>query len=177
MVYSKPSVYVAGPLGFSEVGRLYHSTVFVPMLEQLSFDVIDPWKLTPESVIETAASLPYGAARRNMWRKVNKSIGANNAAGIQAADLVVAVLDGTDVDSGTASEIGYAAALGKTIFGYRGDFRLSADNDGSTVNLQVQYFIEASGGEVLTCLEDLRASLRVWVDRFQLHNQRLRAVG
>ena len=42
----------------------------------------------------------------------------------------MAVLDGTDVDSGTAAEIGYAFARGKLIVGYRGDFRLSADNEG-----------------------------------------------
>jgi nucleoside 2-deoxyribosyltransferase len=63
--------------------------------------------------------------------------------------MVFAVLDGTDVDSGTAAEIGYAFAKGKPILGYRGDFRLSADNDGSIVNLQVEYFIRASGGTII----------------------------
>ena len=64
--------------------------------------------------------------------------------------MVLAVLDGTDVDSGTAAEIGYAFAKGRPILGYRGDFRLSADNEGSTVNLQVEYFITASGGTIFT---------------------------
>jgi nucleoside 2-deoxyribosyltransferase len=54
------------------------------------------------------------------------------------------------VDSGTAAEIGYAFAMGKPILGYRGDFRLSADNEGSTVNLQVEYFITQSGGQIIT---------------------------
>jgi nucleoside 2-deoxyribosyltransferase len=159
----KPSVYVAGPLGFSEVGRLYHNTVFVPMLEGSGFSVIDPWNLTPDSVIGEAESIPYGPDRRREWKRVNRIIGANNAAGIRAADLVVAVLDGTDVDSGTASEIGYAYALNKTVIGYRGDFRLSADNDGSTVNLQVQYFIESSGGEIYSSIDNLRIGLYVWI--------------
>ena len=72
----------------------------------------------------------------------------------------MAVLDGTDVDSGTAAEIGYAFARGKLIVGYRGDFRLSADNEGSTVNLQVEYFIRASGGTIVERYEDLGPSLR-----------------
>lgn len=74
--------------------------------------------------------------------------------------MVFAVLDGTDVDSGTASEIGYAYALGKRILGYRGDFRLSADNEGSIVNLQVEYFIRASGGEIFNQIEGLPEAIQ-----------------
>ena len=69
------------------------------------------------------------------------------------------MLDGVDVDSGTAAEIGYAFARGKLIVGYRGDFRLSADNEGGTVNLQVEYFIRESGGTIVTRYEDLEPSL------------------
>jgi nucleoside 2-deoxyribosyltransferase len=69
------------------------------------------------------------------------------------------VLDGTDVDSGTAAEIGYAFAKGKPILGYRGDFRLAADNEGGVVNLQVEYFIRASGGDIITKLDGLAGAL------------------
>ena len=72
---------------------------------------------------------------------------------------MLAVLDGADVDSGTAAEIGYAFARGKRILGYRGDFRLAADNVGSIVNLQVEYFITAGGGEIVTTLAALRDRL------------------
>ena len=82
---------------------------------------------------------------------------------IRNADGVVAILDGVDVDSGTAAEVGYAYALGKRIYGLRTDFRLAGDNAGSIVNLQVQYFIEASGGSVQTTVEGLLNELRVWV--------------
>jgi nucleoside 2-deoxyribosyltransferase len=72
---------------------------------------------------------------------------------------VVAILDGVDVDSGTAAEIGYAFAKGRPILGYRGDFRLSADNEGATVNLQVEYFIRQSGGDIVTAIEKLPGAL------------------
>ena len=71
----------------------------------------------------------------------------------------MAVLDGVDVDSGTAAEIGYAFARGKLIVGYRGDFRLSADNEGSVVNLQVEYFIRESGGTIVERYQDLADAL------------------
>lgn len=45
---------------------------------------------------------------------------------IDCCDLVLAILDGPDVDS-TAAEIDYAFARGKLVLGYR-DFQLAADN-------------------------------------------------
>lgn len=46
---------------------------------------------------------------------------------LEEADLVVAVLDGPDVDSGTSFECGYAYALGIPILGIRTDYRKSQD--------------------------------------------------
>jgi nucleoside 2-deoxyribosyltransferase len=103
--------------------------------------------------------MPYGEPRREAWRKLNRRIGAKNRDLIDACDLALAVLDGVDVDSGTAAEIGYAFAKSKPILGYRGDFRLSADNDGAIVNLQVEYFIRASGGTIIGRMDELAAAL------------------
>jgi nucleoside 2-deoxyribosyltransferase len=52
-----------------------------------------------------------------------KIIFNKNLAGIEKSDILVAVIDGADVDSGTAWEIGYAFAKGKTVIGLRTDFR------------------------------------------------------
>src|SRR6185312_13858626 len=98
-----------------------------------------------------------------LWRTINDTLGRKNADNIRACDGVVAILDGVDVDSGTASEIGFAFALGKRIVGLRTDFRLAGDNPGSIVNLQVQYFIEASGGSVETTVDGLLSALRSWI--------------
>jgi nucleoside 2-deoxyribosyltransferase len=100
-----------------------------------------------------------GPQRVAAWRALNHEIGAANRAAIDRAHGVIAILDGTDVDSGTAAEIGYAFARGKPILGYRSDFRLSADNEGSTVNLQVEYFIRASGGDIITGIDRLPDAL------------------
>jgi nucleoside 2-deoxyribosyltransferase len=148
-------VYLAGPLGFSEAGRCFHDGTLVPGIARLGHEILDPWKLTEPRKLDAVAAMPYGPARREAWRKLNVEIASSNLAAIDKCDLVLAVLDGVDVDSGTASEIGYAFAKGKPIIGYRGDFRLSADNEGSTVNLQVEYFIRQSGGEIVAKLADL----------------------
>jgi hypothetical protein len=44
-------------------------------------------------------------------------------------------------------------------YGEARDFRLGPDNEGSIVNLQVEYFIRASGGTIMRRLEDLERSL------------------
>jgi nucleoside 2-deoxyribosyltransferase len=128
-------------------------------VKRLGHETLDPWTLTDSSRIEAVRDMPYSAARRDAWRALNVEIGSTNRAAIEACDAVFAVLDGVDVDSGTAAEIGYAFAKGKPIIGYRGDFRLSADNEGSTVNLQVEYFIRASGGDIIAALGELEAAL------------------
>lgn len=43
---------------------------------------------------------------------------------LKKCDLVVANLDGVDVDSGTAWELGYAYSIDKPIIGIREDFRM-----------------------------------------------------
>jgi nucleoside 2-deoxyribosyltransferase len=159
----RPALYLAGPLGFTEAGTRFKNDVLIPRLHARGFDVIDPWTLTPESRIRPAIAAPEGAPRREAWSRVDVEIARNNVAGIDRADGVLAVLDGSDVDSGTAAEIGYAFARGKPIAGYRGDFRLASDNEGSTVNLQVQYFITHDGGRVagrLDALDGVLAALR-----------------
>lgn len=152
-------IYLAGPLGFSEAGRVFQNETLIPKLKQLGHEVLNPWELTDASKIQAIDAMTYGAERRDAWRVLNIEIGDNNRKAIEQCDAVVAILDGVDVDSGTAAEIGYAFAQGKPILGYRGDFRLSGDNEGSTVNLQVEYFIRQSGGDIITREMDLPRAL------------------
>jgi nucleoside 2-deoxyribosyltransferase len=148
-------VYVASPLGFSEAGSAFYRDSLIPLLQRLGHDVVDPWALTDHRRLEAVSAMPYGPERRDAWRRLNAEIARTNHAAIDRCDALVAVLDGADVDSGTAAEIGYAFARGKPIIGYRGDVRLSADNEGAVVNLQVEYFIHKSGGRIIRSLAEL----------------------
>jgi uncharacterized protein (DUF952 family)/nucleoside 2-deoxyribosyltransferase len=141
---SGPAIYVASPLGFSEPGARYLSEVLHPALLTAGFSILDPWE-SGRILIEAAGDAELSV--------VNAELGAANAALIQRAAGIFAVLDGTDVDSGTAAEIGYASGLGRTIVGLRTDFRMAGDNAAAPVNLQVLHFIEASGGAFATELD------------------------
>lgn len=151
--------YVASPLGFSEAGKYFYYETLIPMIASVGFRVLDPWVLTDSALIRSAIDTPEGPAQKKRWVEVNKIIGRNNDEAIKRSAIVVAVLDGSDVDSGTAAEIGAAATLGKLVIGYRNDLRQSADNVGAIVNLQVEYYIRKNGGDIVTTLTDLQKTL------------------
>lgn len=143
--------YVASPLGFTEAGRAYYASTLLPALAEV-VDVVDPWSLT--SADEVAAM--QGDGRH---AELNALIGARNAEAIRSCTRLVAVLDGQEPDAGTCAEIGFAAALDLRIDGVRTDWR-QAGELGATVNLQVQHFVEASGGRIVGALDELVALLR-----------------
>ena len=155
MAATTSKIYMAGPLGFTEAGRLYHQTVLVPAVRAAGFEPLDPWDIDPE--LQAVFGLPVGSPeRRAQLPGVNRAIGARNARLIDECDAVLAVLDGNDVDSGTAAEIGYAAARHRPVVGLRCDHRVTGDNEATLVNLQVEWFVIESGGSLET---DPRAAI------------------
>jgi nucleoside 2-deoxyribosyltransferase len=143
-----PPVYLAGPLGYFPYGTSFYENWFIPLLRGAGFEVLNPWELPHD-----LAAVYRSAATETPERlaDANRETGARNNRLIDDARAVVAVLDGSDVDSGTAAEIGYAAGKAKPVpvIGLRLDTRPSGDNRGATVNLQVEYFIELSGGVII----------------------------
>ena len=146
----RPRCYVASPLGFTESGREYYERVYLPALAA-AVDPVDPWALA------TARELA-DAERQGRMRELALAIGHRNAEAIRSCVLLAAHLDGQEVDSGTAAEVGYGAAIGLTCFGLRTDLRQSCE-DGVAVNLQVESFIEDSGGLVAASLPELIRAL------------------
>jgi len=65
-----------------------------------------------------------------------KIIFDRNLEGIENSDILVAVIDGADVDSGTAWEIGFAFAKCKQVLGLKTDFRTLGIE--GTVNLMIE---------------------------------------
>ena len=157
-------IYLASPLGFAESTRGF----MIQIVERLArtVGVVNPWDDTSFARdIALAKASNDLAERRRLFHTTNLGIGAKNEALIRACEGMVAILDGVDVDSGTSGEIGFAYALGKTVFGLRTDWRVTGDNEASGVNLQLRYFIEASGGAYFTSLDQLEPALAAWVNQ------------
>ncbi len=147
----KLKAYIASPYGFSESTKHFMENIYIPRLKKI-VDIINPFDLTTlEEVIK--------AEKEGREKEFAMEIGKRNKEAIKASDIVIAALDGQEVDSGTAAEIGYAAGIGKKIYGYRTDFRQTGEK-GAVVNLQVQYFIEASGGSIVSKLDKLEDLLK-----------------
>ena len=152
-------VYLASPLGFAESTRAFMDHV-TRALEGDALQLVNPWENDDyDDALRQAMTIPHHDERVAAMSAINHRIATWNEAAIRRCDAVVAVLDGVDVDSGTASEIGFAYALGKRVIGLRTDFRLAGDNLGAVVNLQVQHFIAASGGRIVRDVAALRALL------------------
>lgn len=160
MAIDRQRAYLASPLGFADSTAAFMRDLKAALAELVIVD--NPWDFGgPElsAAFAQAHAITSHDERRAALHAINMRIAAQNEAAIRRCDLVVAVLDGVDVDSGTASEIGFAYGLGKPSLGLRTDSRLAGDNLGSTVNLQVEYWIEASGGAIVGQTEDLVATL------------------
>lgn len=148
---ARPRAYVASPLGFSEVGRSYYADRYLPALRE-HVEPVDPWQLSLAYEFEDAR-------RAGVQREFGLEVGARNADAIRGAQLLIAHLDGQEVDAGTASEVGYATALGVPCLAIRSDLRSSGE-PGMSVNLQVEAFIVLSGGFVASSLDELVARLQ-----------------
>ena len=143
---ARPRCYVASPLGFSEAGRDYYARRYLPALAE-HVEPVDPWTLSLPAEFEAAAAT-------GREHEFGVEVGTRNAQAIRSAALLIAQLDGQEVDAGTASEVGYAAALGKPCLGVRSDLRASGE-PGMRVNLQLQAFVVLSGGFIAGSLDEL----------------------
>lgn len=152
-------IYLASPLGFSPETESYRSRI-IAKLTALGFNVFDPWTQTQFApLINDALSIDGFSARTTAFREIATKIGGCNTEGIIESDCILAVLDGAEVDSGTAAEIGFASALDKPCFGLRTDVRDCGDFTGIPINLQVLHFIERSGGKLFRSIEEITFEL------------------
>jgi nucleoside 2-deoxyribosyltransferase len=146
-------VYLAGPSGFYEAGRTWHQSVVVPAIIRAGLVPKDPWA-GASAIADVMASMEFGPERREALKAANLVQGRSDLRLIDESEAVLASLDGPDVDSGTAVEIGYAYARGLVIVGLRTDIRWSSDNEGSIVNIMVETCIADSGGTLTASLDE-----------------------
>jgi len=146
IVSTMPRCYIASPLGFTEAGRYYYDRAYLPALSTV-VEPVDPWSLTSSEEVLVARN-------SGQMRRMSLEIGRRNVEAIRSSELLIAYLDGQEPDSGTVAELGFAAGIGLPCFGLRSDFR-EAGEGGVVVNLQVETFVVASGGEIFPTLDAL----------------------
>ncbi len=148
-------LYIASPLGFSPETKPYLEKVKQKIRSQ-GHEIFDPWEQHQYAQrIMLACKIENFHTRVDEFRAIASGIGEINEKGIIECGGLLAILDGAEVDSGTASEVGFASALGKKCYGLRTDIRDCGDFVGVPINLQVLRFIERSGGCLFRGVEEI----------------------
>jgi nucleoside 2-deoxyribosyltransferase len=107
-------IYLAAPV-FSQVERQYNRR----LAERLEARLPRCQVILPQDFRVGPEGAPFNDRRHlaGIHRRCIESL--------RGADLLLAILDGADADSGVAYEVGYARALGKPVLGLRTDYRQS----------------------------------------------------
>ena len=147
------SICQAGPL-FTEGERIWQKS-FQAELEKAGFLVSWPGDLLSNDQITNA-----GADAPNLIFGVCKSA-------LERCDCVVALLDGAQVDDGTAWQLGYAHAVGLPVFGIRTDSRQAGETKYGWVNAMIQGCLTGFGSTAREIILMLR---RVEIDRANGHD-------
>jgi len=132
-------VFLAAPL-FNEAEREFNSQT-AKKLRENSFEV---WLAQEASFIQQGT------------HKEKRAIYEGDISALKTSDVLVAVLDGLDVDAGVAFEMGYAKALEKPIIGLKTDYRTFSKMEEVNLMLDVSLIkICASIGEAIDLLQSI----------------------
>lgn len=104
-------IYFAAPL-FTTAERRFNRELAACLARRL-----------PNSEIVLPQDFRVGKSTSFNDRRHARALYENCVQSIEACDVLLAVGDGPDADSGVAFEIGYARAKGKHVLGVRTDFR------------------------------------------------------
>jgi nucleoside 2-deoxyribosyltransferase len=165
-------VYLASPYGFAESTKPFLKYL-INELREAGHKVVDPWEEGEKYLKDLRDREDMSLSEKKVTNE--KLAGMNHKAiSHKDIDIVVACLDGPDVDSGTASEVGYAYAIGKKIIGYRGDLRRTGENEAVRVNMQVQYWIDQSNGRIVKTVKQLKDALDEPLEQSRLQERSVR---
>ena len=142
------TLYLAGPI-FSDAETIWLGSLKSRLESQWEnkVRVIWPFEITPKHSDDRASEILRICA-----------------SGLDEADLLVALLDGTQVDDGTAWEIGYfyhANAGGERIIAIRTDTRCAGETDDVPVNT----LIAESCGVIVRSVDELLQHLTEAIGR------------
>ncbi len=135
-------VYVAGPL-FSEADRMFLEHMVHALANTAGLDPLADFFLPHRD----SGELREGVSAAHIFHLDLQML--------EAADLVVALLDGQDSDSGTCVELGYAYARGKKIMGLLTDSRVSTGPSAKPDRPNIMVWGICEGGRTL--YRDLRS--------------------
>lgn len=163
--------YLSHQWGFSETGRILVKNV-KDKITKMGIYVLDPFEECIKQLnFEKLERLTDFGEKRKYWEEFSGKVTPINNQLMRKSHCQFAVLDGGQaVDDGTASEIGYYAALVEEgiiskpfgrIFALRTDLRLG-ENIGCSVNPQIEGYVYQTGGKISKSLDEWFESINLW---------------
>ena len=143
--FAKFRIYLAAPL-FSESEREYNKGI-AEMLRQHLFEVYLPQDIGDDCAVRETCE--------------HTRIYEHNKQALYDADIVVAIIDGADADSGTAWEMGYATALGKPVIALRTDFRIVGMQERVNLMLEQSAVVVGSKKDLFEVLNPLALKINL----------------
>jgi nucleoside 2-deoxyribosyltransferase/predicted secreted protein len=134
--FARYRVYLAAPL-FSAAEKEYN----IRLSDLLTSHFYDVY--LPQHVGDNTVERDQGYHREIFRRHLDA---------LDASDVVVAVIDGADADSGTAWEMGYAYARGLPVLAIRTDFRMAGHHEHVNLMLEQSSRVVRSADELLNSL-------------------------
>lgn len=136
-VFSRYRVYLAAPL-FSAAERLFNASLARLLRDHLF-----------------AVHLPQEAGDDSESRDIREQeqLFSLNKTALEESDVIVAIIDGADADSGTAWEMGYAFAQKKPVIALRTDFRRVGHHEHVNLMLEQSAKVVRSKKELLAALQ------------------------
>lgn len=143
------TIYLANGLGFDP---FLHKALdgFKKVLET-KYIVLEPFeqnKMIVDKYMPLINRTSNVYIRERLYREMSEEIGKMNEYLMARSDIMVALL--SDLDEGVMSEIGWFSSRGKPVYGLYTSLLDRGDFPGLKVNLQVEHFINRSGGKMFT---------------------------
>lgn len=140
-------IYLAAPL-FSNMEKQYINFIIQEVCHKLKLDPINDI---------------YSPIRDNKYNDPKSQIYDKNIENLNNCDIMIAILDGKDVDSGTAFEIGYFESQNKLVMGLLTDKR-SYEDGNLNLKLNIMIFGSLSYGDlVFDNIDDLISELNYYL--------------
>jgi nucleoside 2-deoxyribosyltransferase/predicted secreted protein len=135
--FARYRIYLAAPL-FSRAEKEYNISLFETLSSHF-FEVYLPQEVGDDS--------------HHRGKKAHRDIFHRHLDALENTDIVVAVIDGADADSGTAWEMGYAYAHGIPVIAIRTDFRMAGHHEHVNLMLEQSALVVHSTDDLLVALK------------------------
>ncbi len=151
-------VFLTDPTGLSDEATGFYKTMVIEEMMHAHYRMEAGWAITPPSFVMYDSD-PRQMRWHDTWLLLSQAIQDQAFAAIEASDVILVMMEGTQVMGAAAAAMGYGHALGKPILIYKYICERVVGKAFASVGVLAEHISNASGGGVLTSVDELLAEL------------------